>query len=86
MKATWDPPENAGNCVELYKIEVWGQGGSNAQSHETSETYYLFTPLIGCMNYSVQVKPWINETMEGNIDSTEYAVGPRGTTEIFLHR
>lgn len=74
LNATWNPPENAASCVGKYVIQMWDQN-NNVEDHETTETYYEFSPVVGCMKYNVQVKPWVNQSMEGSTSLNSFNVG-----------
>lgn len=74
LNATWDPPQNAAACVSKYVIQVWNQN-NNAADYETEETYYEFSPVVGCMTYNVQVKPWVNQSMEGSTSLNDLTIG-----------
>lgn len=75
LNATWDPPsQNSASCVRKYVIQLWDQHNSNVKDYETNKTYYEFSPVIGCMKYNVQVKPFINQSMEGSTSIKDFTV------------
>lgn len=74
LNATWDPPEGASTCVGKYVIQAWDQNNAMIED-ETNETYYVFSPVVGCMTYNVQVKPWVNQSMEGSTSLQTLSAG-----------
>lgn len=75
IRASWDPPQNAAACVGKYMLQVWDQDNSNLKEYETNETFYELSSIVGCMQYNVQVKPWVNQSMEGNVEVKTVTVG-----------
>lgn len=74
LNITWDPPQDAETCVGKYVLQIWDQN-SNSNDYETNQTYYEISPVVGCMTYNVQVKPWVNQSMEGATSLKSLNVG-----------
>lgn len=81
MNATWDPPEDLETCVGKYVVQAWDQNNS-MKEYETKETYYEFSPVVGCMTYNVQVKPWVNQSMEGGTSLQSLSAGDLCKTSL----
>ncbi|GJQ82876.1 hypothetical protein Trydic_g2614 [Trypoxylus dichotomus] len=58
LRVTWDPPNLQGACVTRYGVVMWNQF-DDTFDYFTTETFHEFTPLVGCMTYTVMVKPMV---------------------------
>ncbi|KRT79393.1 hypothetical protein AMK59_8201, partial [Oryctes borbonicus] len=78
LRVTWDPPNLQGACVTRYGIIMWNQESTTVDGF-TTETFFEFTPLIGCMAYNVMVKP-MREVYDGVSKTEDTIIPPKVNT------
>jgi Fibronectin type III domain len=83
LRVDWDEPVYGSFCVKHYRYAVWYTEPTaqvqNAYDNETDKQFVVFSDLIACTGYTIQVIPvGYNETIEGQPNMHSFVSAPRG--------
>lgn len=71
LNVTWDIPKEVESCVSTYKLVWWNQN-NNQKDDSTANKYLEISPIVSCMQYTIQVTPYVNESTPGIDEKVEY--------------